>query len=427
MDTMKTIKEMVTLRKMDRRGNILVITMLILFAVSVIGGTMAVISSMDMKISGNQRLNAQAFFVAEAGLNEAIHRLSLKNPTNVTVGSWSGNAAIGDSEPYNPNWEARIYLTRPDAAPSGTSDIFTTGTLQDPSQPYLHYSEPNGTDGVLTIRHKWQDRDGDGVRDANEIVRYDPVKLPPENFTSGFPIEVITVTGKVGNSVRRIEAEVTRKMVVARTLGALYIDKAVRLTGNCAFCGYNHSVNTPPGTKPNSCFSYHLAGGHLSGVTTTGDQVKTQGSADVEGSPIPIDDASTNPFYSLAEVLGLTDAELNNLLSHADHTSITDPLNGITYITGDVHINSGITGEGLLYVTGDLIANGNFQYKGLIYVEGDVKITGTPWILGSIVVKGTSDWNFSAGNAGVLYSKDAISTALSTSMPCVVLSWRELD
>jgi hypothetical protein len=407
-------------------GNILVLTLIVLFAISIIGGTLAMVSSMDLKIAGNQRTTTQALFVAEAGLTEAVHRISLPNPTNVTVGGWTGNAAISDSEPYDPNWETRIYLTAPGAAPAAGGSVVSTGTIQNPNNPYLEYSETAGTDDVLTIRHKWRDRDGDSARDANEVVRYDPMQMPPENFNSGFPVEVVTVAGQSAEGRRIVQAEVARKILIARTLGALYVDKAVKLTGNCAFCGWNHNVNTPPGTQPNACVAWHLPSGNLPGVTATGDEVKTQGSADVLGNPTPIDNAATNPFYSLPEVLGLSAAEVNKMLANADNTSITNPLNGITYINGNANINSNLTGQGLIYVTGDLKAAGSFRFKGLIYVEGDVHFTGTPWVLGSMIVRGTSDFNFSAGNAAVLYSKDAISQALSGALPCLMLSWKEL-
>jgi hypothetical protein len=154
--------------------------------------------------------------------------------------------------------------------------------------------------------------------------------------------------------------------------------------------------------------------------------VIVQGSSDVRGDPIPIDNAATNPFYSLAEVLGMSVKEVQKLFSKPDNTSIVDPLNGITYIIGDATINSNLVGEGLIYITGDLYAAGNFIFKGLIYVEGDVHITGTPWILGSLVVRGTSDFNFSSGNSAVLYSSEALSRALNSSMPALVLSWREM-
>ncbi len=413
------------MNKNGEEGNVLVVTLMVLFAISIIGGTLAMVSSMDLKISGNQRHAVQALFIAEAGLNEAIHRVSIPDPTVMTVGGWTGNAAIADSEPYDPNWTTLIYLTDPAAAPAGGGSVHTTGTLQDPNLPYLEYSERSGTESVLTIRHKWRDLNGDGVRDANEIVRYDALQVPPENFISGYPVEVITVAGRSSDGERVIEAEVTKKIVYVRTLGALYVDKAVKITGSAAFCGYDHDLSTPPFTVPNACEAWHYSGGALPGVTSTGDVIKVMGSADVTGFPTPLDQSPTNPFYSLAEVLGMPDSDVDELLSHADNTSIVQPLDGVTYIVGDANINSNLVGEGLLYVTGDLHAAGSFIFRGLIFVEGDVHFTGTPWILGTMVVRGTSDFNFSSGNAAVLYSKDALIRALSNVMPCIMLSWRE--
>ncbi|MCI0479840.1 pilus assembly PilX N-terminal domain-containing protein, partial [Candidatus Uhrbacteria bacterium] len=202
-------------------GNVLVVTLLILFAITVIGATMAMVSSMDLKIAGNERSSARALPVAEAGLNEAIHRLSLPNPTVMTVAGWTGNVAIGDTEPYNPLWETRIYLTRPGSAPAVGGTVVTTGTIQNPAEPYLRYSAASGTDGVLTVKHKWRDLDGDNVRDANEIVRYDPLMIPPENMTSGFPVEVVTVTGRQSEALRVIQTEVTKRTMLCRTLAAL--------------------------------------------------------------------------------------------------------------------------------------------------------------------------------------------------------------
>ena len=409
------------------RGSVLVVTLLILFAVGVMGATLAMLSSMDLKISGNQRVTTQALGVAEAGLNETIHRLALSNPTNATVGGWTGNIAIGDPPPYDPNWETRVYLTDPGSAPSGSGSIVTTGTVQDPNQTYLQFSRTTGTEDVLTVRHKWRDRNADGVKDANEVVRYDPDQIPPENFTSGYPVELVTVTGRLGMAERVIQAEVTKRKLTARTMAALSIDKAIRITGNPGICGYNHSINTPVGTKPNACFAWHTSEGHLPGIATTGDDIDIQGgAADVEGDPTPTDSSSTNPFYTLAELLGISQEDLNQMLASADNTSVVNPLNGITYLTGNAHINSNTVGAGLVYCTGDLTINGTFDFEGLVYIEGDLKANGTVWALGAVVVKGTTDYNTSAGNAAILYSADAISDNLSKYMPVLVLSWREL-
>jgi len=415
-----------TSRLGGEHGSVLVITLLIMFAVGVIGATLAVLSSMDLRISGNQRLTTQSLDVAEAGLSEAIHRISLSYPTNATIGGWTGNVAIGDPLPLDPNWETRVYLTSPGSAPGGSGSIVTTGTIQDPNQTYLQYSRASGTADLLSVRHKWEDRNGDGTKDANEVVRYDPDQIPPENFSSGYPVEIVTITGRMAQAERVIQAEVTKRKLTARTMAALYIDKAIDINGNPGICGYNHALNTPNGTRPAACFAWHTTEGHLPGVATTGDDIDVDGSADVRGNPTPTDSSSTNPFYTLAELLGISQDDLNQVLASADNTSIVNPLNGVTYINGDAHINSNTQGAGLLYVTGDLSLNGTLDYEGLIYVEGDLKANGTMWCLGGIVVRGTTDYNSSTGNAGILYSADAISENLSKFMPVVVLSWREL-
>ena len=410
----------------DEKGSALVVTLLVLFAVSIIGATLAKISSTDLKVAGNQRMSSDALYAAEAGLTEAIHRLALADPTNVTIGGTAVNAAIGDSPPYDPDWETHILLSAPSNVAIINGSINITGTVQDPTQDYIQYSRPSGTDDILTIEHKWRDRDGDGNRDADEVLLYDGTVIPPENFDSGFPIDIVTVTGRSGLGERVIQAEVTKRTLNARTLGALYVDKAIDVLGTPDFCGYNHDLNTPVGTLLGGCNGFHTGAGDLVGIASTGDDVNIGGAADADGYPSPIDTSSSNPFYSLSEVLGLTQSEVDQMLNQADNTSFVNPLDGITYIQGDATLGGNIVGSGLLYITGDFTGNGDVVFKGLIYVEGDVKLNGSAWILGSLIVSGTTDYNFSAGTAGVLYSEDAIKNYLGQAMPMILLSWREL-
>jgi len=411
----------------NENGSVLVVTLLIVFAVGIMGATLAMLSAMDLKISGNQRVTTQALDVAEAGLSEAIHRLSLANPTPATIGGWTGNVAIGDNNsPYDPNWETRIYLTKMGAVAGVKGSVVYTGTIQDPNQPFLRYSAVSGTDGVLTIRHKIVDRNGDGVKDPNEVVRYDPDQIPPENFTAGFPVEIITVTGAQGEGERIIEAEVTKKTLIARTMAALFLDKAISLTGTPGICGYDHSIDTPMLLDPPNCFGWHEMTGHLPGIATTGDIIDAGSNADILGEPTPMDSSSANPFYNCHELLGISQGDFNQMLANADHTSLVNPLDGVTRLDGNATLNSNVVGSGLVYCAGDLTINGTFCYKGLVFVEGDVKVNGTCWVLGSIVVRGVSDFNSNAGNAGILYSSEAISQGLGQFMPMILLSWREL-
>lgn len=409
------------------RGSVLVTALLLIFAASIIGATVVMMTATDLKISGNQQQNTEALFAAEAGVSEAVHRLSLRNPTFVNASGTLVNAAISDDEPYDPNWVAYITPSSPTFQPIQKGSIMIAGSLQNGAGDPLLYTAAVGTDDAIKIEHKWEDRDADGVRDPDEIVLWDSRQVPPENFDEGNPVDVVTVTGRSGNGRRTLQVEVTRKTVFARTLGALYTDKAVEIKGNSAFCGWNHDIKMPSDTRPNACFAYHLADGHLPGVTTTGDAVDEKGvTHDIEGDPAVVDDDPANPWYGIGETLGFSDGEVAQLLDEADNTSIVNPLEGITYIQGDATINSDVVGHGLIYVTGDCVINGGFHYWGLIYVEGDCNITGTPWIMGSLMVKGTSDFNFGAGNCGIVYSGEAIRNFLGMSMPMVTLSWREL-
>jgi hypothetical protein len=408
----------------NERGNVLVIACLLVFATFVIGGTVAMMSSTDLKISGNQEMGTEAQFVAEAGLTEAIHRLSLPYPTNVVIGGLPVNVSIQDAPPIDPAYKAYIMLTPPAENPDIQGSVMTAGTLQDLNGDFLDYSRNAGTDEVVTVEHKWEDLDADGVREDGEIVLYDPLQVPPENFTKGNPVEIISVTGRSGTGRRMLQAEVTRLRLKFRTNGALYTDKAIDVTGNSCFCGYNHDINTAAGTVLNACYGKHL-NDHLAGVATTGDVVNQGGSNATDGQPATNTDA-TNLWPTLAEALGVTQAECADLLAEADHTSISDLIDGTTYIQGNAIINANVVGHGLLYVTGNVTINGGFQYWGMIYIEGDCNIVGTPWILGTVLVKGSSDFQFSAGNCGILYSEEAIQQYVGGLMPMITLAWRDL-
>lgn len=408
----------------NERGNILVIALLLVFATCIIGGAVAMMSSTDLKISGNQELGTQAQFVAEAGLAEAMHRLAVAYPTNVDIGGKQVNISIADAPPIDPDYKAYIQLTAPGDNPTFVGNTMTAGTLQDLSGDFMDYSKDSGTTDVLTVEHKWDDLDGDGTRDAGEIVLYDTNKTPPENFTSGNPVDIITVTGRSGTGKRTVEAEVTHMRLKFKTNGAFYTDKAATVSGSSVFCGYNHNAAMPSGTVLNACYAYHLTSGNLAGVATTGDVVDQKGANKMDGQPVTNTDAS-NLWYTLSEALGITQNETIDLLANADNTSIIDELDGVTYIKGDAKVNAQVVGHGLLYVTGDLTINGGFQYWGMIYVEGDCKITGTPWIMGTVMVKGSADFQFSAGNCGIVYSEDAIQQYVGGLMPMQILAWRE--
>ncbi|MFZ1946763.1 MAG: pilus assembly PilX N-terminal domain-containing protein [bacterium] len=423
----------------NQRGAGLVLAILIIVALFVLGTSLAFLTRTDVNISKHQTMYTGAVYVAEAGIEEAVHRLGLRDPTNVTVNGSTFNAAIRDpSSPADPVWKARIFLCRPGSAPSAGTGQYHTVTVQNQAD-WLTYSHASDTLEALTIEHKWRDRNDDGIRDANEVVLYDGGRYPPENFVKGTPVEVITTTGRDATAERQIRVEVVKLPLNVNARAALMSDKTVDVRGTVCVCGHDHVLATPENTQDPDCQDWEVGGpGHdcnesgcLIGVMTTGDEIDRRGSTDLFGHPAE-DTSSTNPFYTLPQALGLSQAEVDDILAEADYTDVgqADPQDGITYVDnpgGDARWNGG-TGSGLLYVTGDLTIAGNWSWKGLVYVEGDFKINGNPWILGAVIVKGTSEVSpaFSGGNPTILYSSEALNHYLSQHLKYVKIGWKEI-
>lgn len=414
-------------------GAALVISMMMLLAMGLVAAALIGLSSSDMRIAGYDRRGTQAQFAAEAGVQEALRRMELRVGDEVTVNGETFDPAIADTnDVFDPEWEVRIYMPSGTKPTSADASIAYTPTVQSESGGLNYYG---GEDDFIRITHKWFDRDGDTVADADEIVLYDPNRIPPENFDAGQPVNVVEVQGQRGESVRRVRVETTRFPFTPNVLAAITSDGPVDIRGNVKICGQNHDFDTPAGThletKPPCSPGNDEADGHLPAVTTTGDEITTSGSSSLLGFPTATDSTSSNPFYTLAQALGVTEAVVADVLADADHHSATEgsPLDGVTYVNGDATGAESFTdleGSGLLYVTGSLDISGNFIWRGLIYVEGDLTVDGNPWILGGIIVRGRSEATKTTGTSSFLYSREALLRTLEGLFPYTILSWKEI-
>jgi hypothetical protein len=424
----------------NERGAGLVIAILTVVALFALGMALMFITRTDVDISKHQTLHVEALYVAEAGAEEALHRLALPDPTMITVNGGTMDAAIRDTvSPYDPNWRARIFLSTPGTEPVAPSGEYYTATIQEQST-WLEYSSQSDAATALTIEHKWQDLDGDGVREDGEIVLYDGAKYPPENFDTGSPVEVITVHARSATAQRIVKVEATKFPLNINARAALFCDMGVDVRGDVTVCGHDHAMNTPHYTMYPNCQNWEycspplhsrcVSQGCIVGVMTTGDEIDERGTTDLDGEPAPRDTASTNQWLSLAEMLGIEPEILNEMLAGADYTTVgaADPQEGITYIDNaggsEVKWSNG-NGTGLLYVTGNFSTDGNFTWRGLIYVEGDYKIAGTPSIVGACMVKGVSEYCFSGGNPCILFSSEALDYFLREHLDYVKLAWKE--
>ena len=178
---------------------------------------------------------------------------------------------------------------------------------------------------------------------------------------------------------------------------------------------------------------------YLLGVWTTGGDVVNQtGSNDIYGGNTIVawkDESVANTWLTLAQLLGITNAELQAILDRADVTMADTSVSGgnlwlnvapvgITYIDNAasgsaLKFSSLVTGSGLMYVTGNLNAN-NLRFKGLIYVEGTISLAGGFWLLGAMAVKGGNPSG--SGGGTILYSKDALDYEVGNAMKFIFLS-----
>jgi hypothetical protein len=423
----------------NQEGMALVSLLVVLAALTVLSMGLMVFSTTEVRIADNQKNHTNALYVTESGVEEVMERLELQNGTMVTVNGATFDASIGD-DPINPDpdWRTEVYLSAAGSLPAPAGTEIVTATVQSNAN-WLRYGDAGSGLAPITVQHKWVDLNSDGIRTQDELVRYDANEFPPENFSTGQLIEVITAAGIVNGSRRQLRAEVMRIPITVNVTAAITCDNGVDLTGNMAGCGHNHDFDTPAGTKIPACNPHEqcanrtldASAGCLIAVMTTGDDAATGGSSDLEGFPAWSDTSSTNAFFDAHEYLGLSLVEWNQMRADPDYTSANDAVNmdGIVVVNGDATSGekfNGNKGTGLIYVDGDMDIAGNFEWRGLIYVEGNCNIIGTAWILGAIIVRGSTTNNaFGAGNSTILYSRDAITTYVGGVMDFQKYAWVE--
>jgi Tfp pilus assembly protein PilX len=390
------------------RGIALIMAMLALLVLSLaVAGIMMTLNT-DTKVAGHQLRDSQAFYVAEAGIAEAETRIRLGDvPNNL-----------------NPHMVAQIFNQVPGSVPVLGADSTALATAQ-PAGGWMDYSTDSPSDRVLTVSYKTNTA-------RTQIYRYDSTKNPAVQTTSGFPIFTIRSTGMRGQNRVTIVEDVMQRPFNVNVRAALAAQVGIDFSGNSDVCGYNHSINTPAGTKGRGpCLGYELGYGNLAGGWSCGS-IASGGSSTQNGVP-PTLGGQTGFYNGPWECLGMSQAEFFTWVGTPFATEVNPP-RGIIYHdndaitqnrTGSWHYNGG-TGEGFLYFDGDVTINGNFNYVGLIYVEGDLKINGTCWILGGMIVKGVTTIKIANGACTILYSADAIQEKISKYGGSMVkLSWRE--
>ncbi len=392
----------------DQRGIALVMALLVLLVMSLLAATLMMSINVETKIASFSTRQVQALNIAEAGVAEAVSRIRSGDiPTNT-----------------NARQVAQIFNALPGTVPVLGTDSVALATKQ-PLGQWLTYTTAGKTDSVLTVTYKT-----DAAKTV--IYKYDATKNPAMQTASGFPIFVVTSTGRKGSAYRRVVTEVIQKPFNVNVKAALAAQKGIDFSGNSDVCGLNHSIDTPSGTRTTTPDDpWELGSGDVPGSWST-TSITSSGSATQDGNP-PNQPNQANFYNGPWEALGMGQAEFFSWIGAPLSSEPSNP-QGVYYLdnnaasqdaSGDFKYNGG-TGEGMLYVDGNLAINGNFVFRGLVYIEGDLQINGTCWILGSIIVKGKSRIKIANGDCTILYSAESIAQNVAKyGGQFVTLSWRE--
>jgi len=408
----------------NEKGMVLSLGLMFLAIIAILGTTAVILTTTDLKIGSNYSASEQAFYAAEAGIEEAKARLR---------GNADDLIRIDDGHPTSDQW--RRYI--------GT-DVKAKGKGYNSSNAmHKRLSSLSDLDYVVEIKHQtdppggsgnvlyWGDPDGNGINGRNTTV-----------YSGNENIYLVTSEGFSGASTKTIEVEMTRVPPVTAP-AALYVEASTKIQGSSTniigtdSCGIDDKpgiATTKPDTEP---------------ITTAGNPTVTG----VGGADPDVSYSNTNMDVQSVVDSFKGDADFAYTVSSATHTGTTKPgpgddwgtptpnasgnlwdpsscdSNNIVYYNTqgtDITLSGGTSGCGILLVDGDLDMHGDFSWHGMVIVTGSVIFLGggNKNITGALIAGGSLDADIIGGNSNIVYCSSAIDDQ-TKNRPLRILSWQE--
>lgn len=410
----------------NQHGAVLVTAILIMAALVLLGSTVVMTVSTDLKITGNYKTSEQAFYAAEAGIEEARARLRANaaspitdsHPTSTGWGGYIGSATKAQGKGYD----------------SGNALHVRVASLQST----LDYTVRivHRTDSAGNILY-WGDSNGDGIFERT---------TSPTSLTglANKNIYLVASYGVSAGSNKTIETEMTRLPPITAP-AALYVEAGTTIQG----------------TSTNVIGVDQCGGSNLPGIATTlgAGTISASGNPKVCGAdqpncattcdPLTPGTCSISPNQTNMDIQSVVDnwktaANYTYSVAGDTHTGMSwgTPTMGATlqnpsscsvtnvvyYNTSgtDIKLSGGTTGCGLLLVDGDLEVNGGFAWHGMVIVTGSVRYLGggDKNVTGAVLAGGSMDADLVGGNANIVYCSTAISNQ-SYYQALRRLSWAE--
>lgn len=409
-------------------GNAMIIALLVLFLLTSVGISYIAVTKGDKQIAGNQMTSAQAFSYAEAGLSEALLRMSDPNatpagtyigqtPPTVTPG-W-GKYIVND--PGNSGLDPQYNSTLSDGLDNDVDAATDESSEHYPETGSKQFSLPLSTKldyPWVKVRYK--------LNAANQVLYFgdhdnNPTTPPRENVTgAGVPELVLTAAGRRGKGAKTVTVEAI-KWPLPPVPGSVYAEGNMSFNGNSFYIdGHDHNPTAPYDTIAGAASLAGISSPNNAGPITaaiTGQQTdNVQGSGgdpSVRTSPVNLDlpaiAASWSQLADITYPANTTNPDMSNWGTMNDLR--------IVHVTGDLSIQSNGDGAGVLIVDGDFHLGGTINYNGLVIVLGNVDVQGggnAQNIVGGLMVQGTLTGTTNmAGNVKLLYSSAMINQLYS--------------
>ena len=387
----------------QEKGAVLVLGLLLLLVATLIGISALNTSTYDILISGNERASVQAFYAAEAGINEFMGRFR-PGATN----------QISDSDPLNPTW--RILLAKESG--KGAAQIG-----YGPGSPSVIPSLQNQLDFGVEIKHK--------IDESNRVIQY-----------GGVPVYLIKSYGFTADGGNKtVEVELIKSPNYDPP-SALYSETPVRIRGGSTYVNGNDPCGAT--NKPG-----------VTATTTASPSITELGGPIINGSPPQVTQASVPPPINLplGEMLGYLSNDANFKYTFSENhiwnggsdawgtpasTDITAPITyagpmNIVYFnmqeTQTLTLAGDIRGAGILLVQGNLEINGGFTWYGVILVTGAVEYSGGGQknVTGGIMAGENGSRGVSIDEkAGIIYCSSVSERLKDIIPPSKMIRWREV-
>lgn len=378
--------------KMDQKGYILVLSMVMLIVVTVMGMALAQMGIFEMRLAGNDLQGKQAFWLAEGGWQEAKARFGSNN--------------IVDSDLTSVSW--RLYLS--DTMDRAKLIGYDSG---NPNHILVSSSAPN-MQFAVEVRKK-VDGEGKIITIANN------------------PVYVAVAHGYREQSYKIVEVEFV-KTPSLDGVAALYSKTNVSVRGASTYIQGNDVCGSV--SKP--------------GIFTGGSTINQNGNPIIDGLPATVTYGETVPLadqldllkdyanfkYSYMDNATVTGADWGTLTGGGNTTTPLQPTlsepNVVFFDMNDVNtlkLSGGCHGQGILLVKGNLMITGGFSWYGIIIVTGSLDYTGggEKNITGSVMAGGGQNVETDiSGNAGIMYCS-SVKDYLKKKIPTMkVLKWQEV-